>query len=70
MNMLHKSRGKINTNSEEECLLFFPKYLVQDNLLWDIFNHWKYELACLYESTESDCCHFDVSVGMGLGVTF
>ena len=23
-------------------------------------------LACLYESTESYCCHFDISVGIGV----
>ena len=26
-------------------------------------------LAHLYESTESYCCHFDVGVGLGVGVT-
>ena len=26
-------------------------------------------LAHLYESTESYCCHFDVGVGIGVGVT-
>ena len=38
--------------------------LTRTNYFFYIFNL----LACLYKYTESNCCHFDVVVGMGMGI--